>query len=59
MSCDPESEQAAFAVEEFERRRSQPTATQRPPPWYAAVSALCPFLATATPDLVPMLHLER
>ncbi|MGD3112409.1 hypothetical protein [Streptomyces sp. YGL11-2] len=59
MSLEPDAEQAARALEEVQRRRNQAIDAQRRPRWFSTVWGIHLFLVLATPDLLPLLHLEE
>lgn len=59
MHQEPDVEQAARALADVQHRRSQAIAAQRPPRWFALLWGADLFLTFATPELLPLLHLER
>lgn len=59
MPKEPDAEQAARALADVQHRRCQAIAAQRPPRWFSIVWGADLFLTFATPDLLPLLHLER
>ncbi|RXS84124.1 hypothetical protein EST92_11955 [Streptomyces sp. TM32] len=59
MPLEPDAEQAARALEDVRHRRQQAIAAQREPRWFFLAWGAVLFLTFATPDLLPLLHLER
>ncbi|MEU7433363.1 hypothetical protein AB0B07_21410 [Streptomyces sioyaensis] len=59
MSLEPDAEQAARALEDVQHRRHQAIAAQREPRWFFLAWGAVLFLTFSTPDLLPLLHLER
>ncbi|ANP53335.1 hypothetical protein J2Z21_008611 [Streptomyces griseochromogenes] len=59
MPLEPDAEQAARALEEVQRRRDQAIDAQRQPRWFSMAWGFYLFLVLSSPDLLPLLHLER
>ncbi|MER0477525.1 hypothetical protein ABR737_04005 [Streptomyces sp. Edi2] len=59
MSPELDAEHAARALEDVQRRRDQAIEAQRQPRWFSIAWGAHLFLVLATPDLLPLLHLER
>ncbi|MFI2184182.1 hypothetical protein [Streptomyces sioyaensis] len=59
MSREPDADQAARALEDVQHRRHQAIAAQREPRWFCLAWGAVLFLTFSTPDLLPLLHLER
>ncbi|MFJ9470823.1 hypothetical protein [Streptomyces caniferus] len=59
MPLEPDAEHAARALTDVQRRRDQAIDAQRQPLWFSVSWGAVLFLTFATPDLMPLLHLER
>lgn len=59
MPAEPDAAYAARALEDVQRRRDQAIDAQRLPRWFAITGGVALGLNMATPDLLPLLHLEE
>ncbi|MEU6079225.1 hypothetical protein [Streptomyces sp. NPDC047108] len=59
MSHEPDPEDAARALDDVQHRRDQAIDAQRLPFWFGVAWGTCLFLLIASPDLLPLLNLER